>query len=84
MLTRSELPTEYVSEYPCVYKKEYVGVPMFQVNNIQYKLKDRVGSDDMKHILEVFDASGKRLTEINRKIRDLEKNWNGITREYHF
>jgi hypothetical protein len=84
MLSKSELPAEYTDDYPYVYKREYTNIDGFKCNNIVYERGELVTSETMREILVTFESAGKKLADINKEIKYLKENWEGITREYNF
>jgi hypothetical protein len=93
VLSKYELPEEYIAGYPRVYKSEEVilfmdksnfNCDLFEESHcITYKIKvcledvsafnEAISTADMERMMNIAYRAGKRLSEINRKIREKEE-----------
>jgi len=93
VLSKEDLPEEYLKGYPRVYKNGEVilfmdktssNCELFEESNfITYKIKvceaevpafkEAIHITDMEDMMDIAYCAGKRLSEINRKIREKEE-----------
>lgn len=77
-ITYEELPSEYIGGYPYCYKRDD-GKELYVVSNWHRSLfvDNNYKESFFQEMLETITTCGKRLQEINVKVKELEKNWVG-------
>lgn len=78
-LERKKLPWMYLKEEPNVYFKKNGAFPKYLVlcNGMEIVVGFTYTKHEFEKRIEYCRKAGNRLMEINKKIKELEKQWNG-------
>jgi len=82
------LPKDYFAEFPFCFEddgqfiirtndKSLVKYSVYGENIYCFKVEDYIPKDEFEKILEIVKYCGEKLHNLNIKIREMEKEWNG-------
>ena len=74
-----ELPNEYLQGTPRFYTcgSQLLVVFRYEGYQFNYPIDDIINKETIDKLITIMKAAGTRLTEINKRIKEQEKTWNG-------